>query len=131
MHGIHIHIHSIVVEYRFHQDFKNHFHIVKNLLSWSKMDREHFCKTFVFYLNSNGIQMHLFQKKIEKKKKRKQKIEKGPRESFQPRPGRGPRPSNSPSQTVTLILSSLSSAWAPPAGATSSSSLEQASITGA
>jgi hypothetical protein len=60
------------------------------------MDREHFCKTFVFYLNSNGIQMHLFQKEIEKKKERKQKIEKGPREPLQPGPGRGPRPSKSP-----------------------------------
>jgi hypothetical protein len=36
------------------------------------MDREHFCKTSDFDLNSNGIQMLCFKKKTEKKKERKQ-----------------------------------------------------------
>jgi hypothetical protein len=52
-------------------------------------------------------------RKQKKKKERKQKkIEKGSREPIQPGPGRGPRPSITPPRTVTLLLSSLSGAWA-------------------
>jgi hypothetical protein len=94
------------------------------------MDRELFCKTFVFGLNTNRIQMNLFQRENRKEKGEKtKKLEKGLREPFQPRPRRCPRPSNPLPEP--LPFPSLSDAWAPHVSTTSSSSPEHASFTGA
>jgi hypothetical protein len=86
------------------------------------MDREDFCKTSEFDLNSNGIQMLCFKKKTEMKKETKQtKIEKGSWEPFQPRPGRGPRPRNPSPNRYLFPFFSLSVARAPPIDTTPSS----------